>query len=340
MPARPGLGARLMRGLEARSRRRARLLLAFYDHLVFHLALLLLALACATWTVVACLGGALLPPEAGSRLGRRAIGKVFHLLFSTLRLSGRFTFDFSALDSLRDEKSLIIAANHPALWDAVMIVSRLPDVACVMKGDIAGNILLGPGARLARYICNESPLRMIRQSIAELERGGKLLLFPEGTRTSGSGVDTFTGSIGVIASRAGATIQTVLIETDTPFLRKGWPLLRRPRLPMTCRLRLGKRFHVAPGADGTMLCATLETYFRQQTEPASNGATRDDVDGAPRFAAGVCDAGAPGGARNSDRSDEPDRAAGEAANDAGRTYTASNDDHAGATDHFFSDSPR
>src|SRR5205085_1450025 len=89
----------------------------------------------------------------------------------------------SAIDALAAEEPLIIAPNHPRLLDAFLVISRLPNVVCIMKKDIKDNVFLGHGARLARYIGNESPTQMIRDSVRTLAKGNHLLLFPEGTRT-------------------------------------------------------------------------------------------------------------------------------------------------------------
>ena len=39
--------------------------------------------------------------------------------------------DLGALDALRDERSLLVACNHPTLMDAVLLVSRLPRAAAI-----------------------------------------------------------------------------------------------------------------------------------------------------------------------------------------------------------------
>jgi 1-acyl-sn-glycerol-3-phosphate acyltransferase len=236
-----------------------RILLTAYEYAVFYLAILLLAVICLTWSLTAIILQPVLPRAAGRWLGRVVIGKIFEVFFTGLGLTGLFRFDLGALDVLRSEKALIIASNHPALWDAVMMVSRLPDVACIMKSEIVGNIFLGGGARLARYIRNDSLRQMITMAIGELKGGSHILLFPEGTRTVRQPINPLTGSIGVIACRANAPVQTVLVETDSPFLGKGWSLLKKPPLPLTYRVRLGRRFD--PPANSAALMAELEQYF-------------------------------------------------------------------------------
>lgn len=238
------------------------ILLTIYDSVVFYLGVLGFGLICLLWTLFAVVLHPLLSNDAGRRIGRFATMAGFRSFLFCLKLTGRFRFELDALDELKHEKSLIIASNHPSLWDAVLMVSRLPNVACIMKADVINNIFLGAGARLARYIRNESLRQMITQAESELRCGSRILLFPEGTRTVRHPINPLKGSIGVIACRAKAPVQTVFIETDSPFLTKGWPVYRKPRLPMTYRVRLGRRFE-APD-DSAALVAELERYFTDE----------------------------------------------------------------------------
>jgi 1-acyl-sn-glycerol-3-phosphate acyltransferase len=105
----------------------------------------------------------------------------------------------SALDILRGEPSIVIAPNHPSLLDAVLVISRLPKVVCIMKAKIWDNPLLGAGARLSGYIRNDSPVSMIKLAAKELEAGHQLLVFPEGTRTVNKPINPFKGGFAVIA---------------------------------------------------------------------------------------------------------------------------------------------
>ena len=209
----------------------------------------------------------LLPRQAGARLGRSAIGVLFRGFLGMLRASGVLRVDLSALDALRGERGLIIAPNHPCLLDAVFVISRIPAVACIMKAQIWDNPVLGGGARLAGYIRNDSPRGMVRQAASELQAGHSLLVFPEGTRTRRRPLNRFKGGFALIAKRAGAPVQTVFIETDNPFLGKGWPAFKRPRFPLVYRVRLGERFGVA--GDVQTFLDTLEDYYRDELVAAA-----------------------------------------------------------------------
>jgi len=191
-------------------------------------------------------------------VGRWGITIGFRVYAGVLAVTRAYRFDLSALDTLRGEPPMIIAPNHPGLIDGVLVISRLP-VTCIMKAELERNLFLGAGARLAGYIGNDSVHRMIDRSIASLRQGTHLLVFPEGTRTTRTPVNSFAGSIGIIARHAKVPVQTVFIDTDSPYLSKGWSLLRKPALPITCSIRLGRRFD--PPARARELVKELEQYF-------------------------------------------------------------------------------
>ena len=142
-----------------------------YDYLVLYLGLVWLGVLCLAWTPIAIIVYPLLSERRGRALGRYVIMAVFRVYIASLSASRRFSFDLEALDVLRDEPSLIIAPNHPSMLDAVMVMSRLPNVACVLKTDLMNNIFLGAGSRLARYIRNEPVRRMVQLAIQDFACG-------------------------------------------------------------------------------------------------------------------------------------------------------------------------
>lgn len=235
------------------------ILLTIYDYFVLYLGLFWLGFLSLCWTLVATILYPLLPERYAIRLGRYVIMLSFRAYLASLSLSQRCSFDLTELDELKNESPLIIAPNHPCLLDAVMIISRLPNVACVMKAELMNNIFLGAGARLARYIRNEPIRQMVMQASEDFKTGSHLLLFPEGTRTVQQPINALKGSIALIAMQAKVPVQTVLIETNSQYLSKGWPLFRKPNMPVSYKIKLGKRFN--PPQDTHQFVAELETYF-------------------------------------------------------------------------------
>ena len=222
-----------------------------------------LGLASVVWNLVAVLLYPLLPAAHGQALGRAAISHSYRFFWTVAQRVGMMRIDFAALEPLRNARGgLVIAANHPSMLDALLIVACLPRSVCIMKAALMGNIFLGAGARLARYIRNDSARSMIRGAVESLRDGAQLVVFPEGTRTISPPLNPFMPGVTLIAHLAQVPIQTVIIETDSSYLGKGWPIWRAPPIPVRFTLRLGARF--APQADHAALSDRLEHYFRQE----------------------------------------------------------------------------
>jgi 1-acyl-sn-glycerol-3-phosphate acyltransferase len=242
---------------------------AAWAHAVVGIGIVLLALVCCTWATVAIVLNPLLPARIGRRVGRRGAMGSFRIYLAAMEAIGAWRLDITELDRLRDAGPLIVAPNHPCLLDAVLLVSRLPNAVCVMKGSLLATFWLGPASRLARYVPNDSLIRLVARAGEELRLGGQLLLFPEGTRSTAQPVGPFTDAVGALSRRTGFPVQTVIIETDTRFLGKGWRPSERPRLPLAYRIRLGRRFD--PPRDVRAFTVELERYFTRELAHAGAG---------------------------------------------------------------------
>ena len=237
-------------------------LLFFYDSVLgaamlvlFGVAGLLLSVLCLPLLLV-------LPQRLGTVCGRWGILIGCRFYTWVLRLTRSYRLDLRALRELRGCPPLVLAPNHPSLIDAVFVIANDANVACVIKSSLMRNVMLGASARLARYIPNDSPRRMIAGAVAEIRRGGVVLLFPEGTRTRRAPVNALKASVGIIAKHAGVPVQTLIIEQDCPVLCKGWTLFQRPTLPIGYRVRLGRRFESPDNV--RVFTEQLEQYFKEQ----------------------------------------------------------------------------
>jgi 1-acyl-sn-glycerol-3-phosphate acyltransferase len=226
---------------------------------MLQLQLLLLGVISLAWNLAASVLYWVLPRATGRRIGRAAIAYGYRGYWAAIRPLGMLRLDADVLDTLRDEPGLLIVANHPSLLDAMMVVARLPRSACVMKSSLMRNPFLAAGALLARYIPNDSAHVMIRRAVADLRAGGQLVMFPEGTRTTRAPLNAFQPGFALIAKHAQAPVQTLFIDTTSPYLGKGWPLWRLPPLPIVFSVRLGRRFE--PRADHRELMREVEACF-------------------------------------------------------------------------------
>lgn len=253
---------------------------AVYEHVAMLIGLGSLAVICAIWLPFAMLLHPLLPRRTGQAVGRWVIMVAFRMYVRLLAIFCACRFDLSELDQLRHAGRVIVAANHPSLLDAVLIVSRMPNAICVMKSSLMNNLLFGSAARLARYVRNDGAMQMLKQSRDGLHEGAQLVMFPEGTRTCNFPLEPLTPTLGMIARRSGAPVQTVLLEFSTPYLGKPWPLFRRPALPLHCRARLGRRFEAR--SDYADFTRELDTYFRQELTSNHAEPVKFDVAGNTR----------------------------------------------------------
>lgn len=239
---------------------------ALHETTRLYLGFVLLGVICLVVSLLAFPLRALLPRALSRRLGRKLVARATRAYLRMLVLLGACRFDLTELDVLRDAPAMIIAPNHPSLLDAIMILSRLPRATCIMKADIMHSVFFGAAARLTGYIPN-TPLRtMVQLAVADLHQGSHLLLFPEGTRTTRFPMGHLQGTTGLIAKNAGVPVQTVFIETSSGFLGKGWSLRWTPTLPVTYRIRLGKRFD--PPLHTAQFVRELEQYFQAELAQA------------------------------------------------------------------------
>jgi 1-acyl-sn-glycerol-3-phosphate acyltransferase len=250
-----------------------------YSYVLLAFGGLLLATICLVWAVASVILLPVLTPNAGRRVGRLGAMWGFRIFLTPLELAGAWRLDLAELDKLRDAGPLIIAPNHPGLLDAVLLVSRLPHAVCVMKARLLANFMLGPASRLARYVRNDSLLRLVTRAGEELRSGGQLLLFPEGTRSVGDSIGPFTEAVGALSRRTGTPVQAVIIEADSRFLGKGWRLGTRPAFPLHFRVRLGRRFE--PPRDIHAFTVELERYFLRELAAHPPAAARLEPNAQP-----------------------------------------------------------
>lgn len=239
------------------------------NFLILMFSLMLLGGVMMVGSLDLLLRSAFLTGASRKQFARLAITRIFRWYFYILQTCGVLRLDLSGIEFLREERGVILVANHPSLLDALLIASRLPNVVCIMKEQVLRNVLFGYGAKTAGYIPNISVHEIVTAAAAELRAGSQLLLFPEGTRTCNSTINALQATAGLIAKRTGAEVQTILIESESGFLGKGWPVYRAPMFPVHFRLHIGKRF--ASPMDVRRFTLELQDYFEQELGNKSYG---------------------------------------------------------------------
>ena len=212
---------------------------------------------------VACMPLLLVPRHIREPFMQGRISATFRLFLAGCDVFGIMRFDLHALDQLNGRHGLVIVANHPSMIDVFLVISRVRGAICLMKASITANMFLAMGAYLAGYISNRRTDLMIRQAADAVREGGVLLVFPEGTRTIEQPVNALQPGVGLIAKRAKAPMQAIILETNSVYLAKGWPIWRPPpKFPMIYKARLGGCIKPSSSVPDTM--RALQQHFESE----------------------------------------------------------------------------
>lgn len=176
-------------------------------------------------------------------LGQRWLRRGFTLYVWVLKGFGIVTCEYTGFDKLaRQVGGYIVAPNHPAMWDVVFLLSRLDPMTCIFKASLIRNPLFVGGAMLAGLIPNAPAIRMVKRAVEVLGGGGRVLFFPEGTRTRKQlgPLNPLQGCMALVAKQAQVPVWPVFVTTDSDYLSKGWPVWRLPRWQTHIRMRVGE----------------------------------------------------------------------------------------------------
>jgi 1-acyl-sn-glycerol-3-phosphate acyltransferase len=128
----------------------------------------------------------------------------------------------------------VVVANHPGLFDVLFLIRDIPSLSVLVKTSLAKKLPLGPVLRSLEYVLvpdfdRVNPLDTAEETLEKIQKGRKVLLFPEGTRSPSGSLRTFRAGAFKIARMTGAPIQPVLIRNTPPFLPKEEPWYFPPR---------------------------------------------------------------------------------------------------------------
>lgn len=230
--------------------------------LVHWFGLLLFALICLLWTPLALLLLALLPETPSrTRFGRRVIRTGFTAYLWLLKSLGILDITINGNKEINSRPPALIAPNHPSIIDAVILLSLVPDCACILKSKLLNHPLFGAGARLAGYISNSSTHEMIRSAVRELREGRSVLMFPEGTRTHTPPLLPLKLSPFIVAKKAHAPLRSVVIRCPAGFLAKETLLSAPHVLPVNISVAFSTEFFITDG-DVRSTADRLEQHLR------------------------------------------------------------------------------
>jgi 1-acyl-sn-glycerol-3-phosphate acyltransferase len=197
------------------------------------------------------LGGAQDPtPETSGPKGMdrgRRIGIALSAALYRMRIKG--------MERLPAQGPLVVVANHQNFMDGAVLFGALTRrVSFLVKAEAVkgplGWLLINVGQyALLRGVPDREPLL---KALSQLQAGGAIGIFPEGTRGAGTVETVFPGA-GWLAARSGATVVPVAIRgTNRP------PGRRRRRFRPQVHVLVGEPFAVEKGGGRKAVAAATD----------------------------------------------------------------------------------
>ncbi|MCJ7557936.1 MAG: 1-acyl-sn-glycerol-3-phosphate acyltransferase [Gammaproteobacteria bacterium] len=146
---------------------------------------------------------------------------VFGRFVSIMQVLGVITFSSRGIRELQGGNGEILVANHPSLIDIVLLGSLLRQFDCIVKEALWHNPFLGRVVKAAGFIPNTRGGKLVRACEQRLAKGGKLIVFPEGTRSKPDQEIKLQRGAAQISLRTGYPIRLVHISCSPLTLSKG-----------------------------------------------------------------------------------------------------------------------
>lgn len=208
--------------------------------------------------------------KARELASRRAISRLWSLFLGYLKYTGVIRYHFHHDERLGKPGQLILA-NHPSLLDILLLLSAIPGSNCVVKSSLWNNPFLRRTMSNAGFIANNASEETFEKTIAALQKGEVVIIFPEGTRTGYDGRINFNRAAVTIGMRGASEIVPVVIRMNPLGLKKGDRFYRIPEKAYDYQIYIGEP--IIPGARlahkplpvaAKTLNQELITYFQQE----------------------------------------------------------------------------
>ncbi|KAF1023051.1 MAG: hypothetical protein GAK30_00741 [Paracidovorax wautersii] len=179
--------------------------------------------------------------EANWARARATVSLSFRLFIGFLARLGVLRCEVSGAERLGRPGQLILA-NHPSLLDVVILLAQpsMRHSGCIVKQALWRNPCTRGPVLAAGYISNDGSLETLEQSVAQLEQGLPLLIFPEGTRTTPGAAPVFHRGACAIALRGARVLTPVHIRVTPSSLTKNEPWYRIPRERVVFHVEVGE----------------------------------------------------------------------------------------------------
>ncbi len=210
--------------------------------------------------------------ERRAQYARGTIAWTFRLFIAIMRTLGLLDYELLGFEKL-NRKGLVVIANHPSLIDTVFLLGFVQNSIAVVNDELFRNAFTGAPLRAAGFIRNDAGSAVLDDSVAALDAGLNVIIFPEGTRTPRSGTVKLKRGVANIAIRAERNLTPIIIQCSPRTLMKGEKWWQIPERPPHFSIAVGDDIAVqtfssdddSPALAVRRLTAYLEQYFTTQS---------------------------------------------------------------------------
>ena len=109
--------------------------------------------------------------------------RYFKIFVKLATILGGISLSVENKGALTELRSKVVIANHPSLFDVVILFSLIPNADCIVKGELIQNKFISLIIKNL-YIPNNIPFEdQLEHAKKSMEEGNNLIIFPEGTRS-------------------------------------------------------------------------------------------------------------------------------------------------------------
>lgn len=140
-----------------------------------------LILAILLFPIMHCLSG--FSETKFKKMVRKFNHRYFIFFVKIATILGAIRLTVENKEALENIRSKVVIANHPSLFDVVILFSLIPNADCIVKGELIQNKFISLIIKNL-YIPNNIPFdEQLEQAKKSMEEGNNLIIFPEGTRS-------------------------------------------------------------------------------------------------------------------------------------------------------------
>lgn len=176
----------------------------------------------------------------------RQIQFIMHIAFRSMHVVLRWLriLDFGPdrVEGVIPKTPCVLVANHPTLTDISALLATERGLVFPVKPALFGSFWARPVLAQADHFAGASAeaftaSSVIDEAVKRLERGYRVIIFPEGTRSPEAGLHPFGRAAFEVAVRAGVPVIPIVIIAKPRWLSRGRGFFSNPDGVPTLRLR-------------------------------------------------------------------------------------------------------